>query len=125
MLSTELFVMQDYKVQHPLKQIQTRSQWRLKRLRAEPLPVTEPCISQGHVIKGSWYIIGRSKGSYHSTEFGCHRHSCNRDMMVFVYHVTLQDHMIKALYDFMIRSLSRYITILASLVAIDIVVVEI
>ena len=28
-------------------------------------------------------------------------HSCNRDMMVFVCHVTLQDHMIKALYDFM------------------------
>ena len=46
-------------------------------------------------------------------------------MMVFVSHVTLQDHMIKALYDFMIRSLSRYITILSSLVAIDIVVVEI
>ena len=45
--------------------------------------------------------------------------------MVFVCHVTLQDHMIKALYDFMMRSLSRYITVLASLVAIDIVVVEI
>ena len=45
--------------------------------------------------------------------------------MVFVFHVTLQDHMIKALYDFMIRSLSRYITILAGSVAIDIVVVEI
>ena len=46
-------------------------------------------------------------------------------MVVFVCHLTLQDHMIKALYDFMIRSLSKYITILASLVAIDIVVVEI
>ena len=46
-------------------------------------------------------------------------------MMVFVCHVTLQDHMIKALSDFMIRSRLRYITILASLVAIDIVVVEI
>ena len=46
-------------------------------------------------------------------------------MMVFVCDVTLQDHMIKAFYDFMIRSLSRYITILDSLVAIDIVVVEI
>ena len=44
--------------------------------------------------------------------------------MVFVCHVTLQDHMIKALYDFMIKSLSRYITILASLVVIDIVLVE-
>ena len=45
--------------------------------------------------------------------------------MVFVFHATLQDHMIQALYDFMIRILSRYITILASLVAIDTVVVEI
>ena len=45
--------------------------------------------------------------------------------MVFVCHVTLQDHMIKALYNFMIRSLSRYITIVASLVAIEIVVVQI
>ena len=45
--------------------------------------------------------------------------------MVFVCHVTLQDHVIKALYDFMIRSLSRYLTILASLVDIDAVVVEI
>ena len=45
--------------------------------------------------------------------------------MAFVCHVTLQDHMIKALYDFMIRGLSRYITIVAGLVAIDTVVVEI
>ena len=45
--------------------------------------------------------------------------------MVFVCHMTLQDHMIKALYDFMIKSLSRFIAILASLVAIDIVVVKI
>ena len=45
--------------------------------------------------------------------------------MVFVCNVTLQDYIIKALYDFMIRSLSRYITILASLVAIDTVVMEI
>ena len=33
--------------------------------------------------------------------------------------MTLQDHVIKALYDFMIRSLSRYIIILASLVVKD------
>ena len=45
--------------------------------------------------------------------------------MIFVCHVTLQDHMIKDLYDFMIGSLSRYITLLASLVAMDIEVVEI
>ena len=65
------------------------------------------------------------KGSYHSSKSGCHRHSSNTDLRVFICHVTLQEHVIKALYDFMIRSLSRYITILASLVAIDIVVVEI
>ena len=46
-------------------------------------------------------------------------------MMVSVYHVTLQDHVIKTLYDFMIRNLSRYIIILTSLEVIDIVVVEI
>ena len=63
--------------------------------------------------------------SYHSAKFCCYRHSCNRDMVVFVCHVTLQDHMVKALYDFVIRSLSRYITILANLVAIDVAVVEI
>ena len=39
--------------------------------------------------------------------------------------MTLQDHMIQASYDFVIRNLSSYITILASLVAIYIVVVEI
>ena len=39
--------------------------------------------------------------------------------------MTLQDHVVKVLYDFMIKSLTRYITILASLVAIDIVPVEI
>ena len=64
-------------------------------------------------------------GSHHSAKFGCHRHSRNRDIMVLVCQVTLQDHIIKDLYDFMIRSLSRYITILASLVATDTVIVEI
>ena len=33
--------------------------------------------------------------------------------------MTLQEHVVKVLYDFMIKSLTRYITILASLVAID------
>ena len=44
--------------------------------------------------------------------------------MVFVYQVTLKDLVIKVLYDFIIRSLSRYITVLASLMAIDTVEVE-
>ena len=45
--------------------------------------------------------------------------------MIFVCHMTLQYHVIKALYDFMIRILSKYVTILASRTAIDTVVVEI
>ena len=40
--------------------ITTRSRWRLKCLCAEPRSVSEPRISQGHVIKGSYDIIGRS-----------------------------------------------------------------
>ena len=38
--------------------------------------------------------------------------------MVSVRHVTLQDHLIKALNDFMVRSLSLYVTIVPNLVAI-------
>ena len=45
---------------HHVKIKVTRSRWRLKRLRAEPPPVSEPGISQGHVIKGSCDIVGRS-----------------------------------------------------------------
>ena len=58
------------------------------------------------------------KRSHHSAKFVCHRHSYNRDTNDFC-HVTLQDHVVKVLYGFMIKSLTRYITILASLVAID------
>ena len=43
--------------------------------------------------------------------------------MVFVCHVTLQDHVIKGLNYFVVWSPSRYITILPSLVAIVIVLV--
>ena len=42
------------------RKIKTRSRWRLKRLRAEPPPANEPRISQGHVIKVSCDITGRS-----------------------------------------------------------------
>ena len=48
------------------------------------------------------------------------------NIMVFSSHVTLQDHMIKALNDFMVRrSPSRYATITTSLVVIGTVVVKI
>lgn len=39
--------------------------------------------------------------------------------MVFVFHVTLQEHVIKALYDLMVKNPSRYVTILPSVVALD------
>ena len=45
--------------------------------------------------------------------------------MAFVCQVTLQDHVIKALYDFVVRSVSRYIRIIPSLVVIGTMVVEI
>ena len=61
---------------------------------------------------------------YYFYKFNCHRYSCNKGKVVFVFHVTLQDHVIKSLYDFMIRSPSISIAILASLVAIDTVVGE-
>ena len=64
------------------------------------------------------------KVSHHPAKCGCNKHSCSRrDVSVCVCHVTMQDHVIKALYDFMVRSLSRYITILSNLVAISTVVV--
>ena len=47
------------------------------------------------------------------------------NIMVFFSHVTLQDHMIKALNYFIVRSPSRYATILTSLVVIGTVVVKI
>ena len=45
--------------------------------------------------------------------------------MVFVCHVTLEDHVIKALNNFVVRSPSGKIVVLPSLVAMDTVVVEI
>ena len=40
-----------------------------------------------------------------STKFGGCRHYVIGDIMVFVHHVTLQDHVTKALNNFMVRSL--------------------
>ena len=40
--------------------VKTRSWWRLMYLRAEPPPVREQRILQGHVVKGSCAIVGRS-----------------------------------------------------------------
>ena len=46
--------------------------------------------------------------------------------MIFICHVTLQDHLVKAFYDFMVRCSSRQVTILPRLVRnIGTVVVEV
>ena len=47
------------------------------------------------------------------------------DIMVLFCHVILKGHVIKVLNDFMINSLSRYVTILPSLVVICTVAIEI
>ena len=47
------------------------------------------------------------------------------NILVFFSHVTLQDHMIKALNYFIVKSPSRYATILTSVVVIGTVVVKI
>ena len=66
-----------------------------------------------------------NKVNYHPAKFGGHRHSGSRDIIVFVCHVTLQDDVIKALNDFMVRSPSRYVTILPNLVAISTAILDI
>ena len=63
--------------------------------------------------------------SYHRAKFDGHRHSGNKDIMIFACHVTWQDHVIRALYDFLVRSPSKVVTILTSFVAIGTVLVEI
>ena len=45
-----------------------------------------------------------------STKFGGCRHYVIGEIMVFVHHVTLQDHVTKALNNFMVRSLWRFAT---------------
>ena len=51
-------------------------------------------------------------------------HSGSGDILVLVCQVTVQDQVIKELNDFMVSSLSRYVTTLPSLVAIGTKVVK-
>ena len=44
---------------------------------------------------------------YLPMKFGGHRHSGSREIMIFVCHVTLEEHVIRALYDLLVRSPSR------------------
>ena len=57
---------------------------------------------QTDAIKDSFKIMEPIKVNYHPSMFGGHNYSGNGDIMVFVCHLTLQDHMIKALYNFMV-----------------------
>ena len=62
--------------------------------------------------------------SYHLAKFGGHRLSYSRDITGLILHVTLQDHVIKSLYEFMEGSFSLYISTLPNLVAAGIVLVD-
>ena len=63
--------------------------------------------------------------SYSPVKFGGHRDSGSEDIMALSCHVTLQDHVIKVFHNFLVKGLSRYATILPSLVAIGTVVLDI
>ena len=54
------------------------------------------------MIKGSCDFIGRNPSR--SANFGGHRYPGNGDIMIFVCRVTLQEHVIKVLCNFMVRS---------------------
>ena len=45
------------------------------------------------------------KVGYHPAKFGDHRYSTGSNILVLVFHMILQDHMIKGSYDFIGRSL--------------------
>ena len=61
----------------------------------------------------------------HPDNFGSHMDCASRDTVFLIYHVILQDHVIKGSSDFMARSLLRELITLPNLVAIDIVAVAI
>ena len=56
--------------------------------------------------------------SYHPVKFCGHKHSGNREITIFFCHMTLEDHVIRALYNLLVRVPSRYVTILPSFMAI-------
>ena len=62
--------------------------------------------------------------SHHLAKFDGHRLCCSRDITGLILHVTLQDHVINGLYEFMEGSFSLYISTLPNLVATGIVLVD-
>ena len=69
--------------------------------------------------------VAAHQGLLSAAKFGGQRHSGMGDIMVFVYHVALQDNVIKALNNFMVRNPSRSLANLPSLVAMSTMVVQI
>ena len=57
------------------------------------------------ISQGSWEFMG--KVSYLTVKFGGHRPSGSRDIMVSVCHLTMQNHEVNELYDFIAWSPSR------------------
>ena len=64
------------------------------------------------------------KVSQHPSKFGGYGHYGTGDIIVLVCHVISRDYIIKRSCDFKGRNLSKYVTILPSLVAIDTLVSE-
>ena len=63
--------------------------------------------------------------SYHLAKLVDHRPGCSRDITDLIFHVTLQDHVIKELCEFMEGSSSLHIPTLPSLAATRIMIVDI
>ena len=82
---------------------------------------------QDHVVIWSCDFMGRSvtQGKSSFCHICGHKHCDSGDIMFLVCHMISQNHVIVWYFDFMGKRQSRYITILPSFVAIDIVVVEI
>ena len=65
--------------------------------------------SHDHLIKGSCEFIGETyfmellKVTHHPTKFGGRMHCGIGDIIVLVYHVIWQEHVIKGSYDFIGR----------------------
>ena len=80
-----------------------------------------------HIIKWVRWLqqCKAIKLSLRPAKFSGQRQYGSEDIMILIFHVNSQDHVIKVTYDFIGRSLSRYVTILLSLVAIDFLAVDI
>ena len=80
---------------------------------------------EDHLIKALYDFMEKSPSSlFAPTKFVGHKHCCSGDILVLVYHVTLQDHVIKGRCHLMGRSQSRSVIILQNLVVMATLVVK-